>query len=161
MNNDIVIQNANFDFNYRIAIVIRNNNKILAQKDDRVNYYTLPGGRCELGESSIHAAIRELKEETGLDSEFVKPIGVIENFFVSNFSNKEIHELLIIHEIMLKDKSVYHKDIINNIEDKKDKKLHLKYFWIDTNQLNKENFKPEILIEVLEKNEFQHYISKD
>lgn len=161
MNNDIVIQNDNCDFNYRVAIVIRKENKILVQKDDRAKHYTLPGGRCELGESSANTAIRELKEETGIDSEFVKGVGLIENFFVSSFTGRKIHELLIINELKFIDTSIYNKEIINNIEEKKDKKLHLTYIWLDTNELKKCNFKPTIILNMIEKKEFQHYINED
>lgn len=161
MNNDIVIQNDNCDFNYRVAIVIRKENKILVQKDDRAKHYTLPGGRCELGESSANTAIRELKEETGLDSKFIKGIGLIENFFVSSFTGRKIHELLIINELKFADATIYEKEVINNIEEKKDKKLHLTYIWLDINELKNCDFKPAIILEMIEKNEFQHYINED
>ena len=161
MNNDIVIQNDNCDFNYRIAIVIRKGDKILVQKDDRAKHYTLPGGRCELGESSANTAIRELKEETGLDSTFVKGIGLVENFFVSSFTGRQIHELLIINELKFVSETVYEKEIINNIEEKKDKKFHLTYVWLDISELKKSDFRPAVALNMLNKNDFQHYINED
>lgn len=161
MNNDIIIQNDNCDFNYRVAIVIRKGHKILVQKDDRAEHYTLPGGRCELGESSASTAIRELKEETDLDSTFVKGVGLIENFFASSFTGRKIHELLIINELNFIDQSIYNKEIINNIEEKKDKKFHLTYIWLDIKELKAADFRPAIILDMLEKDDFQHYINKD
>lgn len=160
MNKDIEIKTENITFNYRVAIIIKKGNKILVQKDDRAEHLTLPGGRCELGESSAQTGIRELKEETGLESEFVKGIGMIENFFTSSFTNKKIHEILLINELKFVDDSVYEKDIINNIEDKKDKKEHLTYVWKELEELKKSNFKPEIILEIISKDSFQHYINK-
>ena len=52
-----------------VSCLIRNNGNILLlnRKDPDWNGYTLPGGHVEPGESLIHAVIREMKEETGLD----------------------------------------------------------------------------------------------
>lgn len=69
-------------------IVIRNGNKILVQKDDRAKHLTLPGGRCSLGENSVETALREFKEETGIDTRFKNGIGIVENFFTSSFTEK-------------------------------------------------------------------------
>ena len=60
-----------------VAIVIRDR-KILME---RVFYFgreffTVPGGGIEKGETPEEAAIRELKEECGLDGTIVKPLAV-------------------------------------------------------------------------------------
>ena len=159
MNKDIKIENDENVFNYRIAIVIKNNGKILVQKDDRVSHITLPGGRCELGETSIETAIREFKEETGIDIKYLRSIGMIENFFTSSFNNKKYHEILLINEMEFIKKDYYNKDELNNIEEKK--KEHLKYIWIDENELKVSDFRPELLIDLLDRKDFQHIINRD
>jgi 8-oxo-dGTP diphosphatase len=56
---------------YRAAAVIIKNEKILLlhrQKSGR-KYYVFPGGRSDKGETPEITAIREIKEETGLDIE--------------------------------------------------------------------------------------------
>ena len=156
MNNDVQFEKNNIVFNYRVAIVIKNGEKILVQKDDRASHYTLPGGRCELGENSINTGIREFKEETGIDITLKKKVGMVENFFVSNFNGKNYHEILMIHEYKFNDYNLYNNSSIANIEEKK--KDHLTYIWLSIDELKKVNFKPEVILDMIKKDEFQHYI---
>ena len=159
MNNDITFERNENVFNYRVAIIIKNDNKVLIQKDTRAKHITLPGGRCELGESSADTAIREFMEETGIETESIKGLGMIENFFVSSFNGKKYHEILLIQELKFKNLNEYKKNIFNNIEEKK--KDFLTYEWLEINKLQENNFKPEIITNMLNSNEFIHLINKE
>jgi mutator protein MutT len=56
------------------ALVLRDQNQLLLGKrknDPQKGHWCLPGGFIELGESMDQAALRELKEETGLDGTIV------------------------------------------------------------------------------------------
>lgn len=55
--------------------VIRDQKILLTQRED-FETWILPGGGVEAGESLAHAAIRETKEETGLDVELTRLVGV-------------------------------------------------------------------------------------
>lgn len=61
-----------------IAVVVVKNNKILLGKDKRKGraLYGVPGGHWETGESLKQGAIREVKEECGLDCGNIKLISV-------------------------------------------------------------------------------------
>jgi len=86
-------------FNFRVSVMAYNDNKILLQRNSKDPFYSLIGGRVQLGESSLTAVKREVLEEVGIevkDSE-VKLINVVENFFTYN--NTKYHELLYIYRL--------------------------------------------------------------
>lgn len=60
------------------AIIPFPENKILLIKRNTIpfkGYWGLPGGRMDQGETLEQTAVREVKEETGLDVEIVRKIG--------------------------------------------------------------------------------------
>lgn len=59
----------------RIA-VINDNNQILLSKRGDFGTWSLPGGRVDSGELIHESAIREVREETGLEVEIDRPVGL-------------------------------------------------------------------------------------
>lgn len=152
---DICFKENNYTFNFRVAALIRNGNKILVEKNSAVDYYGLVGGRCKLGENSIEALIREIKEETGEDVSFIRSVGMLENFFISRYTNSPYHEILIIHELEFRNKEMYQKNEIINLEEE----CNAKFYWRDISSLDK--CKPKIVFEHLNDKTFFHLIAKD
>ena len=69
--------------NRSVVFVIRNN-KILMEKlnypsEGKDDFYSIPGGGIEAGETPEQAAIRELKEECGLDGTIVRKLTELYN----------------------------------------------------------------------------------
>jgi ADP-ribose pyrophosphatase YjhB (NUDIX family) len=54
-----------------------NNNKVLLVKHKKLNMWLPPGGHIDENELPCEAAVREFKEETGLDIELVGQEGII------------------------------------------------------------------------------------
>jgi 8-oxo-dGTP pyrophosphatase MutT (NUDIX family) len=159
MNNNVHFEKDNYVFNYRVAAVIRRGDKILVQEHKEVSYYSLLGGRCEMGEDSVSAVKREIKEETGLDISVDKTLAVIENFFVNSYNNKTYHEMFIAFDASFDDKSIYDLEEVNNAEEGlKDK---VKFVWKSIYELSNLEFKPEVLLDIIKKDELTHYINID
>ncbi|GGP11840.1 NUDIX hydrolase [Oceanobacillus neutriphilus] len=60
------------------TIVLNENNELLLIKGPRRGW-EMPGGQVEEGESLREAAIRETKEESGIDVEILKFCGIFQN----------------------------------------------------------------------------------
>ncbi|MGQ0839497.1 NUDIX hydrolase [Actinokineospora sp.] len=69
--------------------------------------WSLPKGHIEPGETAAQTAVREVAEETGIDSEVVRPLGTIDYWFIAD-GTKRIHKtvhhfLLVAHSYELSD----------------------------------------------------------
>lgn len=58
------------------AIIIEDG-KLLVSKDNKDNFYKIPGGTLEEGESLEDCAIREFNEETGFSCELIKKLSTM------------------------------------------------------------------------------------
>ena len=71
---------------------------LIARHDRRGRLiWSLPKGHVELGETVQEAAIREVREETGIDSTVLAPLGTIDFWFMAE--DKRIHKT--VHHFIL------------------------------------------------------------
>lgn len=147
---DISFDIENKKFNFRSAAIIRKEDKILVAKIND-NTYSLIGGRVKLGENSIDALIRELEEETGYKTTYIKTKCIIENFF--EYRGIPYHEILTIHEMKFNNEKIYEKEIINNLEDKE-----YDYVWKNIEELKKATIEPKEVLNNIDKEEVVYLI---
>lgn len=155
---DLCLNVEDYILNIRVGALIKKENKVLVHHSLKKGHVALPGGRIKLGEDSISALKREIKEELGKDTRFIKTIGIVENFF--EVSEKKYHEYFVIHELEFCEGSAYEENLLPKEEDKKDK---LEFLWYDLDTKSDYEFVPNNIIDIIIKNEDKifHYIGKN
>ena len=131
-------------FVYRVAGIAIFNNKLLVHRSIKDDFWSLPGGRCEMLEISKDTLIREMKEEIGVDVFVIRPLYFVENFF--HFEEKDFHELSIFYlmEFPTSSKWIFENETFKGIE--QDFKiendvyngagLELIFRWVNLNELD-------------------------
>lgn len=114
-----------------VRAIIETNGKILVCQKKGKDYYFLPGGHVEFGESSKQALARELKEELGLKIKECSFIGGTEHLFIEDGEKR--------HEINLAFQTA-----VEEIKTKS-KEGHLQFFLFDKERLEKETILPDVL----------------
>jgi 8-oxo-dGTP diphosphatase len=72
------------------VLVIKN----ASMRDKRKIYFGFPKGRLDEKESNKNAALREVKEETGIDAEIIEKVG--ESKYVFTFNGEKIFKVVTI-----------------------------------------------------------------
>ncbi len=93
----------NTRFNYRVAGVTIVDGRVLLHTINNAPFWSLPGGRCEMNESSAEALKREYLEETGYSVTIGKPLWFVENFFT--IREQQVHEISMIYAVGFADGS--------------------------------------------------------
>lgn len=78
-------------FQLRAAAIIGDSERVLLSRAEGDDFWALPGGRVEPGETAAAAVTRELREELGLETT-AGPLRIVtENFFA--YQNRQYHEV--------------------------------------------------------------------
>lgn len=80
-------------FNYRVVGVAIHDDSVLLHRADHESFWTLPGGRAELGETAEQTITREMLEELDTDVHVDRLLWVVENFF--EYDGVSYHELAL------------------------------------------------------------------
>lgn len=78
-------------FNYRIAGLGFRDGHVLVHRAVHEPFWTFPGGRAEIGETSEETLKREMVEELGVEVTVHRLLWIVENFF--HYEQRDWHEL--------------------------------------------------------------------
>lgn len=110
--------------NYAGCIIFDERKRLLLQKRSDCNEWGFLGGLVELGESVEEAAVREVKEESGLDVEVTALYGVYSKYFAEYSNGDKVQTIVHVFRA---------KVISGKLIDQNDETLELKYF--DLNEI--------------------------
>lgn len=96
--------------------------KVLLQRRGDSNKWGFPGGAIEIGETPEMAAIREVKEETGLDVRASDLIGIYTDSDMAYPNGDQAHSIVIVYELELVGGQLRCDDL---------ETVELKYFGLD------------------------------
>lgn len=68
-------------FSYRVAGIFQHAEHVLLCTVEDVDFWFVPGGRCEAGETSADTIVREMREELDVDMRVERLVWIVENFF--------------------------------------------------------------------------------
>lgn len=97
--------------------IFNDKGEVLLQKRSDFDAWGFPGGAIELGETPQMAAIREIKEETGLDVEVVGLIGVYTELDMEYPNGDRAQSICIVYKL-----SVIGGEMISNNQETKELK---------------------------------------
>ena len=143
-------------FNFRVAAYVTCGDKMLIQHTDGVDFVNLIGGRVHLGENTIDAVKREIKEEIGVEVKKQKLMVIAENFF--EWQGKKVHEMLFIYQVELAKKYLKQLDGVNVLDHDNQ---HVE--WVEKSKIKNYVCKPDIIYQLpkFENNDFiTHQIGK-
>jgi 8-oxo-dGTP pyrophosphatase MutT (NUDIX family) len=116
-------------FDYRVAWVCVHEGHVLLQQAEYDPFWSLPGGRVEVLESSEAAIKREVQEELGLAKalKIKRLLWVVENFFTSN--DRPNHELGFYYQVDFENQpAIYDKNTTFTATEEEGSRMLFRWF---------------------------------
>jgi len=137
----ITFEKDNIVFLCRAGGIAVHENKVLLNKDEHGDFWWIPGGRCELLETTKEALLREMEEELNTRIVIDRLLYVIENFFILDGKNhQEIGFYYLVHF-----PEDFYPKTVNSIFLGQEGENKLIYQWFEINDLGNVRLFPSIL----------------
>ena len=154
---DIRIDGDDGHFKFRVAGALRCGDKYLFVRMNENDFFCLPGGHVELGESTEDAVLREMEEELGFPVKISKFLGEVQNFYIGK-DGKSWHELGFYYVVEAINETDINKDDHTRLENDKGFIQHLEFKWMSIDESKKQKFRPEFMLDLLAADEPQYLV---
>jgi ADP-ribose pyrophosphatase YjhB (NUDIX family) len=145
----IRLPDGNRRFNYRIAGLGFREGHVLVHRSTHESFWTFPGGRAEIGETSEETLKREMLEELLVEVTVGRLLWVVENFF--RYEGKDWHELGFYYLMEVPERFPFQADGI--VHRMRDGKNNLEFKWVPATReaLRALDIPPYFIAEEIEK----------
>ncbi|MFP5077276.1 NUDIX hydrolase [Rhizobium sp. YIM 134829] len=135
-------------FNFRIAGLGFRDGHVLVHRATHELFWTFPGGRAEIGETSEQTLKREMREELGLDVTVDRLLWTVENFF--RYEGRDYHEIGFYYQMTVPLSFPFHPSAI--VHTNRDGKAELEFKWVEatTAALRALDIPPYFIAETIE-----------
>ena len=142
---DISVVINNIKLNIRVGVILKYGDETLIELSKVGSNSVIPGGRIKIGEKSIDAIKREIKEELNFDIDVNKLtfVKIIENFF--KIDTNKYHELFFVYKYNVSEDEYR---ILSNIKNNNDN-ANSYFEFVKLNDLNSINLLPTEVIELI------------
>nr|WP_318540052.1 NUDIX hydrolase [Terribacillus saccharophilus] len=142
MTKDLTIDLGEQMLNCRTAGIIVKDNHVLLHKSKKDPFWTLIGGRIQLGEDSAQAVEREFQEELDIPVKAERLLCSVENFFT--YKGRPYHEYSFIYVVQDVENRLHGTEEVISPEGGE---FH--YEWISLERIGEISLKPGFLSEKL------------
>lgn len=129
-------------FNFRVAGLAIHEGRVLLHKFEGFDFWCLPGGRAEMGESSPETLKREFQEELGEHVSIDRLLWCCESFY--DHRGFEVHELCMYYSVDFLENS----DVVKRTDPFDVKEIDgttLTFKWFDLEAVDALEFYPEFI----------------
>jgi 8-oxo-dGTP pyrophosphatase MutT (NUDIX family) len=134
-------------FQMRIAGLAFREGHVLVHRAVHEEFWTFPGGRAEVGETSAETLKREMMEELGVDVTVDRLLWTVENFF--HYEGRDWHELGLYYLMEVPAHFPFHPtEIVHRVHDTHD--LEFKWARATTAALRQLDIPPYFIAEEIE-----------
>ena len=156
---DIRIDHDKEHFKFRVCGILTHNGKYLFVKVQDNTFYCLPGGHAEIGEDTITATLREMREELGFEVKIKGLTGIAQNFYERE-DGCLFHEFSYYYLVEAANEADINPEDYVVMECDKGIMKRLAFKWLTEEEIKTSDCRPRFAAQILNITKPKHIINK-